>query len=57
MKMLRKIELAEIKGVWLIIKDETPTAYSQTGKDYVRFVRDILKHLELDMVLEVKERA
>lgn len=57
MKTLRKIEVSEITGAWIITVDDVPKAYSQAGRDYLRFAKDLLKHFELHNLLEVKERG
>lgn len=58
MKTLRQLVIEEITGTWIVTANNRPAGYSQLPgtKDYVRLVKDILKHLELTNLIEIKEK-
>ena len=57
MKVLRRIEIEEISGAWVITEGEHSRSYAHSGKEeYTRFMKDLLKHFELQNLLEIKER-
>lgn len=59
MDNLKKIEIEVISGAWIVrVDDQKPQAYTQhpAVKDHIRLAKDLLKALELQNVLEIKER-
>lgn len=58
MKTTRKLEIEELTGTWILTTNDKSQGYTQHPqiKDYLRLVKDILRHLELDNLLEIKER-
>lgn len=57
MRVNKKIEVEEVTGMWVVTEGDQSQAYSQSGKDYVRLLKDLIKRLELGNILEVKERG
>jgi len=58
MTYLKEIEIKMLPGAWIIVEKDKPQVYTQHPqvKDYLRLIKDLLKHLDLQNLVEIKER-